>query len=157
MYHISSQDGSWFPVFDWRGEPVFHKHLKWSFPQQYVGERDSVISFSFGMYRERPDSKESLISLQWLKFSIVFHLTRWRDVWIPCETIEKAVVLRLIGQGESHQFDNSRVTRNSMLQRVTIPEYFWKWIGIPISLFQIENEPRSPASPPVASVLSCYA
>ena len=54
------------------------------FPQQYVGERDSVLSVSSGMYRERPESKEGQISLQWLKFRLVFHVTRWRDVWIPC-------------------------------------------------------------------------
>ena len=29
---ISSGDESWFPVFDWRGKPSFHKHLKRSFP-----------------------------------------------------------------------------------------------------------------------------
>ena len=31
-----------------------------------------------------PDSKEGRISLQWLKFRLMFHLTRCRDVWIPC-------------------------------------------------------------------------
>ena len=31
-----------------------------------------------------PDSKEGRISLQWPKFRVLFHLTRWRDVWIPC-------------------------------------------------------------------------
>ena len=31
-----------------------------------------------------PDSKEGRISLQWLKFRLLLHLTRWRDVWIPC-------------------------------------------------------------------------
>ena len=46
------------------------------FPQQYVGEWDSVLSVSSGMYRERPDSKEGRISLQWLKFRLVFHVTR---------------------------------------------------------------------------------
>ena len=46
------------------------------FPQQYVGERDSVFSVSSGMYRERPDSKEGRISLQCLKFRLVFHVTR---------------------------------------------------------------------------------
>ena len=32
MHPTSSQDESWFPVYVWRGEPTFHKHLKWSFP-----------------------------------------------------------------------------------------------------------------------------
>ena len=52
--------------------------------QQYVWERDSVLSVSSGMYHKRPDSKEGWISLQWLKFRLVFHVTRWRDVWILC-------------------------------------------------------------------------
>ena len=46
------------------------------FPQQYVGDRVSVLCVSSGMYRERPDSKEGQISLQWLKFRHVFHVTR---------------------------------------------------------------------------------
>ena len=46
------------------------------FPKQYVGERDSVLSVSRGMNRERPDSKEGWISLQWLKFRLVFHVKR---------------------------------------------------------------------------------
>ena len=53
-------------------------------PQQYVGERDSVRSVSSGMYREQPDSKEGWISLQWLKFWLLFHATGCRDVRIPC-------------------------------------------------------------------------
>ena len=31
-----------------------------------------------------PGSKEGRISLQYLKLRLVFHVTRWRDVWIPC-------------------------------------------------------------------------
>ena len=46
------------------------------FPQQLVGVRESVLSVSSGMYRQRPDSKEGRISLQWLKFRLVFHVTR---------------------------------------------------------------------------------
>ena len=84
MYHILSQDESCFPVFDWRGEPVFHKHLKWSFPSSIGRWEGLCVSVSSGMYRERTDSKEGRISLQWLKFGLVFQVTRWRDVWIPC-------------------------------------------------------------------------
>ena len=47
-----------------RGTQSFVSHVKWT------------VSF--------PDSKEGRISLQWLKFRLVFHLTRRRDVWIPC-------------------------------------------------------------------------
>ena len=73
------------------------------------------------------------------------------------ETLEKAIVLRLIWIGESHHFNTSRGTRNSRLQNVTMPDSFWKRIGIPRSLFQLEREPWSPASPPEASILYCQA
>ena len=32
LHPISSGDESWFPVFEWRRKPFFHKHLKRSFP-----------------------------------------------------------------------------------------------------------------------------
>ena len=31
-----------------------------------------------------PYSKQGRTSLQWLKFSLLLHPRRWRDVWIPC-------------------------------------------------------------------------
>ena len=46
-----------------------------------------------------PDSKEGQISLQWFKFRLVFHVTRWRDVWISCGDPRKALGLRLIWTG----------------------------------------------------------
>ena len=46
MYPISSQDESWFPGFDTRGEPTFHKHLKRSFPST-VGIREGPCVFCF--------------------------------------------------------------------------------------------------------------
>ena len=39
----------------------------------------------------------------------------------PVETLEKEAVLRLIWTGESYLFDTSIGTRNSMLQKVTMP------------------------------------
>ena len=85
MHPISSQDESWFLVFDWRFEPTFHQHLKWSFPSA-IGMWEGPFFFrSHVEWTPRdPDSKEGRTSLQWLKFRLVFHLTRWRDVWIPC-------------------------------------------------------------------------
>ena len=46
-----------------------------------------------------PDSKEGRISLQWLKFRLVFHLTNEGISESPVETLEKAIVLRLIWIG----------------------------------------------------------
>ena len=46
-----------------------------------------------------PDSKEGRISLQWLKFRLEFHLNDEGMSEYPVETLEKAVVLRLIWIG----------------------------------------------------------
>ena len=46
-----------------------------------------------------PDSKEGRISLQWLKFILVFHLKNEGMSESTVETIEKAVVLRLFWIG----------------------------------------------------------
>ena len=91
------------------------------FPQQKVGERDSVLSVSSGMYRERLDSKEGLNSLQWLKFISSFISQDEGMSESPVETLEKDVGLRLKWTGVSHPFDTTRGTRNSMLQKVTMP------------------------------------
>ena len=84
MYPISSQDEIWFPVFDWRFEPTFHKHLKWSF-HSAICRWEGLCAFCLKWNVPREAwLKKGQISLQWLKFRLVFHVTRWRDVWIPC-------------------------------------------------------------------------
>ena len=70
------------------------------------------------------DSKVGRISLQWLKFRPVFHLTIEGMSESPEETLEKAIVLRLIWIEGITSFDTSRVTRNSRLQKVTMPDSF---------------------------------
>ena len=73
----------------------------------------------------------------------------------PVETVEKGVGLHSSGRGESHHFDTSIGSPNSMFQKVTMHYSSRKWIGIPISLFQLESEPRSHATRSDASILSC--
>ena len=64
MHHISSQDERWFPVFDWSGEPVFHKYLKWSFPSA-IGRREGLCAFCLKWNVPREAwLKEGWISLQ---------------------------------------------------------------------------------------------
>ena len=46
-----------------------------------------------------PDSKEGRISLQWLKFRLVFHLKDEGMSESPVETLEKALVLHLMWIG----------------------------------------------------------
>ena len=73
------------------------------------------------MYRERPDSKEGQISLQWLKFRLVFHLKDEGMSDSPVETLEKALGPRLIWTGGLTSLEPSSGTWNSMLQKVTMP------------------------------------
>ena len=58
-----------------------------------------MLSASSGMYRESPDSKEGQISLQWLKFRLVFHVTNEGMSESTVETLEKAVGRRFIWTG----------------------------------------------------------
>ena len=54
-----------------------------SLSKRYV--RGTLVLLSQVEWTPRcPDSKEGQISLQWLECTLVFHLTRWRDVWISC-------------------------------------------------------------------------
>ena len=57
--------------------------MKFSLSNRYV--RGTLCFLSQVEWTARgPDSKEGRISLQWLKFRLVFQLTRWRDIWMPC-------------------------------------------------------------------------
>ena len=68
-------------------------------PQQYVGERDSVLSVSSGMYRERPDSKEDGLPCSGLNSASCCISQDEGMSESPVKTLEKAVVLRLIWRG----------------------------------------------------------
>ena len=110
--------------------------MEFSLSNRYVRRTLCFLSQVEWIARD-PDSKEGRISLQSLKFRLEFHLKDEGMSEYPVETLEKAIVLRLIWIGESHHFDTSRGTWNSRLQKVTMPDSFLKWIGIPISLFQL--------------------
>ena len=69
------------------------------FPQQLVGERDSVLSVSCGMYRERPDSKNARFPCSGLNLGLCFMSQDEGLSESPVETLEKVVGLRLIWTG----------------------------------------------------------
>ena len=69
------------------------------FPQQYVGERVSVLSVSRGMYRERPDSKKAGFHCSGLNLGSCFMSQDEGMSESPVETLEKAVGLCLIWTG----------------------------------------------------------
>ena len=69
------------------------------FPQEEVGERDSVLSVSSGMCRERPDSKKAGFPCSGLNFGSFFMSQDEGMSESPVEILEKAVALRLIWTG----------------------------------------------------------
>ena len=83
-----------------------------------------MLSVSSGMYRERPDTKKAGFPCSGLNLGSCFMSQDEGMSKSPVEALEKAVVLRLICIGESHHFDTSRGTRNSRLQKVTMPDSF---------------------------------
>ena len=58
-----------------------------------------MFCVSIGMAQKGPDSKEGPIPLQWRKFRLVFHLTRWDMSESRVETLEKAVGVSIIWTG----------------------------------------------------------
>ena len=158
MHPISSHDESWFPVFDWRFEPTFHQHLNWSFPSAIgMWEGPCVSCLKCNGPWETLTQKKARFPCSGLNSGSCFNSQDEGFSESPVETLEKAIVLRLIWIEGITSLWYLKGTRNSRLQKLTMPDSFWKWIGIPISLFQLESEPWSPASPPEASVLSCQA
>ena len=158
MHPISSQDESWFPDFDWRFEPNFHQHLKSSFPSA-IGMWDGpcVSNLKWNGPWETLSQKKAGFPCSVLNSGSCFISQDEGMSESPVEILEKAIVLCLIWIGGITSLWSLGGTRNSRLQKVTLPDSFWKWIGIPISLFQLESEPWSPASPPEVSLLSCQA
>ena len=100
MYTISSQDESWFPVFDWRFEPTFHQHLKWSFPSAIgMWEGPCVSCLRWNGPRETLTQKKAGIPCSGLNSGSCFISQDEGMSESPVETLEKAIVLRPIWIG----------------------------------------------------------
>ena len=80
---ISSGHESWFPVFDWRGKPSFHKHLKRNFPLRICMWEDPVFYASSEMDPEMPWLLRSPNFPAEASCMLIVHTTRWKDVWVP--------------------------------------------------------------------------
>ena len=83
-----------------------------------------MFSVSSGMDPRDPDSKEDGLSCSVLNSGSCCISQDEGMSESPVETLEIAIVLHLIWKGESHHFDTSRGTRNSRLQKVTMPDSF---------------------------------
>ena len=158
LHPISSQYESWFPVLDWRFEPNFHQHLKWSFPSAIVmWEGPCVFCLKWNEPRETLTKKKAGFPCSGLNSGSCF-ISQDEGMSESCvEILEETLVPRFICTGGLTSLDTSRGSWSSRLQKLMRLDSSWKWIGIPISLWKLERDPWSPTSPPEVSVLSCQA
>ena len=104
-----------------------------------------------------PDSKDSRISLQCLKIRLVFHLTRWRDIWIPCGDPRQSGIFRLIW---IWGITSLLYLERHMEFKASKGDDAWLFLKMdrnPNITVQLKSEPWSPASPTEASILSFQA
>ena len=100
MHPISSKDESWFPVFNWRGEPNFHKHLKWSYHLAIgMWEGHCVFCLKWNGPREALSQKNARFPCNYLNSGSSFISQDEGMSESPVETLEKAVGLCLIWTG----------------------------------------------------------
>ena len=101
MHHISTHDERWFPVFDWRGEPTFHKHLKSSFPTAIgMWEGPCVFCLNWNGPREALNQKKVGFPCSGLISGSSFISLDEGMTESPAQTLEKAVGLCLIWTGD---------------------------------------------------------
>ena len=100
IHSISYQDESWFSVFDWRFDPTFHQHLKWSFPSAIgMWEGPCVSCLKWNGQRETLTQKKVEFPCSVLNSGSCFISQDEGMSESPVETLEKAIVLRLIWIG----------------------------------------------------------
>ena len=100
MNSIQSQDESWFPDFDWSGEPTYHKHLKWSFPSAIgMWKGPCVFCLKWNGPWEALTQKKAGFPCSGLNSGSSFISQNEGMSKSPLETLGKVVGLRLIWTG----------------------------------------------------------
>ena len=158
LHAMSSGNERWFPVFDWRDKPSFHKHLKRSFPSEIcMWEGPCVFWFKWNGHWDALTRKKPGFCGRVLNASSSFISQDERMSESPVETLQKAPGLHLIWTRDSYPCDTLRGSWNSVLQKLPMPDSSWILLRIPISLCQLDSDPRSYSSLLEVSVLSCQA
>ena len=97
MHPISSVDESRFPVFNWRGKPSFHNHLKRSFPSGIcMWEGPCVFCFKWSGPRDALTWKKAGFPCRGLIAGSSFISQDERVSESPVEILQKALGLHLI-------------------------------------------------------------
>ena len=98
MFHATNiiAGWEWFPVFDWRGKPTFHKHLQRSLPSE-VGMWEGLFVFCLKWNGPRDDltKKKAGFHCSGLNAGSSFISQDEGMSESPVETLEKAIVLNL--------------------------------------------------------------
>ena len=98
---LSSQDENWFPVFDGRGKPTFHKHLKRSFTSEIgLWEGPCVFCLKWNGPREALTWKKAGFPCSGLNAGSSFISQDEGMSESPVDTIGNALGLRLIWTGD---------------------------------------------------------
>ena len=86
----------WFPDFDWRGKPTFHKHLKRSLPSEIgMWERLCVFFLKYNGRRDALTKKKPGFPFSALNAGSSYISQDEGMSESPLETLEKAIVLNL--------------------------------------------------------------
>ena len=86
----------WFPVFDWRGKPTFHKPLNRSLPSEIgMWEALSVFCLKWNGLRDALTEKKAGFPCSGLNAGWYFISQDEGMTESPVETLEKAIVLHL--------------------------------------------------------------
>ena len=86
----------WFPVFDWRGKPTFHKHLKRSLPSEIgMWKGLCVFCLKWNGPRDALTQKKAGFPGNGLNAGSYFISQDEGMTESPVETLEKAIVFHL--------------------------------------------------------------
>ena len=97
MHHISSGDESWFPLFNWRDKPTFHKHLERCFPSgKCIWEGPCVFCFKWNGPRDALTRKKAGFTCRGLNAGSPFISQDERMSESSVEILQKALDLNLI-------------------------------------------------------------
>ena len=84
----------WFPVFDWRGKPAFHKHLEWSLPSEIaMWERLCVFWIKYNGPRDAMTQKKGGFPCSAFNAGSSFISQDEEMSESPVETLEKDILL----------------------------------------------------------------
>ena len=158
MHLILSQVESWFPVFDWRYEPTFDQHLKWSFPSAIgMWEGLCVSCLKWNGPRDTLTQKKAGFPCSGLNSGSCFISQDEGMSESPVETLENPVVLRLIWIGG---ITSLWYLERHMEFKASKGDYAWLFLKMdrnPNITVPTRKWALVTASPPEASILYCQA